>query len=155
MLAFDPAREQMVVCIDRGAPMLGDLPDLAFFDAKGEPTEYTKGCIQFCNDFETEVRRTESFCTLLKDLDLFETRKATYTPNNLDGTVGETQNIAEYFAVSEEKVKALPNEKIRELLDNGALAQIYSHLTSLIGWDKLIAIAIARQAAAPQPANVN
>jgi hypothetical protein len=155
VLALDPAREQMVVCIDRDAPMLGDLPDLAFFDAKGEATDYTKGCIQFCNDFETEVRRTESFATLLKDLDLFETRKANYTPTNADGTVGETQVIAEYFAVSEDKLKALPNEKIRELMDNGALSQIYAHLTSLIGWDKLIAIAIARQAAAPAPANVN
>ncbi len=155
VLALDPAREQMVVCIDRDAPMLGDLPDLAFFDAKGDPTDYTKGCIQFCNDFENEVRRTESFCTLLKDLDLFETRTSTYTPNNADGTPGEPQKIAEYFAVSEEKVKALPNEKIRELIDNGALSQIYSHLTSLIGWDKLIAIAINRQAAAPRPANLN
>lgn len=155
VLANDAAREQLVVCIDRDAKMLGDLPDLAFFDEKGEPTEYTKGCIQFCNDFETEARRTESFTQLLRELDLFETKTATYTPNNPDGTPGETQTVAEYFAVSEEKLKALPDAKIRELLDNGALGQIYAHLTSLTGWDRLIAIAIARQAQVPGAANLN
>ncbi|MHB8528441.1 MAG: SapC family protein [Caulobacteraceae bacterium] len=155
VLANDAAREQLVVCIDRAAPMLGVLPDLAFFDAKGEPTEYTKGCIKFCHDFETEVRRTESFSAMLKELDLFETRKATHTPMKIDGTPGETQTIAEYFAVSEAKMKALPDTKIRELLDNGAIGQIYAHLTSLIGWDRLIALAIARQNAAPTAANLN
>ena len=155
VLANDTAREQLVVCIDRAAPMLGELPDLAFFDAKGEPTDYTKNCIQFCNDFESEIRRTESFVTLLTDLDLFETRTATFTPTLADGSAGAPQTVAEYFAVSEEKMKALPDAKVRELLDNGALAQIFAHLNSLGGWDRLIAVTVQRQASAPRPANLN
>ncbi len=155
VLANDSQNSQLVVCIDRAASMLGELPDLAFFDAKGQPTEYTQGCIQFCNDFEAEARRTESFCNLLRELDLFEVRKATFTPSNADGSAGEAQQIAEYFAVSEEKLKALPEAKIKELFDNGALAQIYAHLNSLLGWDRLIALAIARQQGQPIPANLN
>lgn len=156
VLANDTSREQMVVCIDRAAPMLGELPDVALFDTAGEPTEYTKSCIQFCNDFEVEIRRTESFVNLLRDLDLFETRSATYTPPNPDGTPGETQNIAEYYAVSESKLKALPSDKVFELMQNGALSQVYAHLHSLIGWDRLIAIAIGRRINAGQrPANLN
>jgi hypothetical protein len=50
--------------------------------------------------------------------------------------------------VSEEKLNALPIEKLKELQTNGALAQIYAHLVSLVGWDKLIAVAMVRQAAA-------
>jgi hypothetical protein len=153
VLANDTTNQQLVVCIDRAAPMLGDLADLPFFDAKGEATDYTKGCIQFCNDFETEARRTEAFAGLIKDLDLFETRESTYTPTNPDGTPGEPQKIAEYFAISEAKVKALPDAKIRELVENGAMMQIYAHLMSLMGWDRLIAIAIARQQ--PGAANAN
>jgi hypothetical protein len=145
VLANDTAREQMVVCIDRSAAMLGDLPDLPFFDPAGEPTDYTKTCIQFCNDYETEIRRTDSFVSLLTELDLFETRKTTYTPTNLDGSPGQPQEIAEYFAVSEAKLKALPDDKIRAMLDNGAFTQIFAHLNSLAGWDKLISIALARQ----------
>jgi len=148
VLANDAAREQMVVCIDRNAAMLGDLPDLPFFDPAGEPTEYTRNCIQFCNDYETEIRRTESFVALLTELDLLETRKTMYTPTNLDGTAGAPQEIAEYFGVSDARLKALPDDKIRVLLENGAIAQIYAHLNSLAGWDRLIAIALARQNAA-------
>jgi hypothetical protein len=148
VLAADSSRETLVVCIDRDAQMLGDLPDLPFFDPAGQPTDYTKGCIQFCNDYEVEVRRTESFVTLLGDLDLFETRKTTYTPTNPDGSQGQPQDIAEYYAVSEDRVKALPDAKLRELMDNGALRQIFAHINSLAGWDKLISLTLAKQVAA-------
>ncbi|MBV8681531.1 MAG: SapC family protein [Caulobacteraceae bacterium] len=148
VLANDESRQQFVVCIDRDAEMLGDLPDLPFFDPSGQPTDYTKGCIQFCNDYEVEVKRTESFIDLLNGLDLLETRKTTYTPANPDGTPGTPQDIAEYYAVSEDRLKALPNEKLRELMDNGALKQIFAHINSLAGWDKLISMAITRQQAA-------
>ncbi len=123
VLANDPKGEQLVVCIDRAAPMLGDLPDMAFFDAAGEPTQYTKNCMSFCNDFEVEVRRTDSFIALLKDLDLFESRTQTYTPSNSDGSQGVPQNVAEYFAVSETKLKALPPERARSCWSTGPWAR--------------------------------
>jgi hypothetical protein len=155
VLANDEARGQMVVCIDRKASMLGDLPDLPFFDPSGQPTEYTKNCIQFCNDYEVEIRRTEQFLALLTELDLFETRKTTFTPTNPDGSSAPPQDIAEYYAVSEAKLRALPDDKVRHLLDTGAMSQIYAHLQSLLGWDRLIAVALARQNAPPAPSALN
>jgi hypothetical protein len=155
VLANDQARGQLVVCIDRASPLLGEDCELPFFDEKGEATAYTNGCIEFCNNFETEGRRTESFVNLLKDLDLFEVKRSTMTPTNPDGTPGEPQPLAEYFAVSEEKLRALPADKLHELVGNGAVAQIYAHLTSLIGWDRLVALALARAPAQPAPANLN
>ena len=68
-------------------------------------------------------------------------------------TPKEPQTIAEYFGVSEAKLAALPTEKLVELRDNGALAQIYAHLVSLGGWDRLIALAMARAPQVPAPAN--
>jgi hypothetical protein len=155
VLAANETREQMVVCIDRDAVMLGDLPDLPFFDPAGDATEYTKGCIQFCNDYEIEVRRTESFVELLKALDLFETRKTTYQPTSPEGVQGPEQTLAEYFAVSEDKLKALPDDKIRELLDNGALRQIFAHLNSLAQFDNLVNLALSKQAMPPGFGAVN
>jgi hypothetical protein len=155
VLAADDSREKLVVCIDRAAPMVGDLPDVALFDSAGQPTDYTKGCIEFCNNFETELRRTESFVKVLRDLDLFETKSASFTPANPDGSpAGPPQLVAEYYAVSDEKLKALPDAKIRDLLNTGALQQIYAHLTSLVGWERLINLAILRSAP-PEPANLN
>src|SRR3546814_14222255 len=85
-----------------------------------------------------------SFVQLLKELDLFEAKTASFTPTNADGTAGEPQKIAEYFGVSEEKLNALPAAKIVELLDNVALAQISAHLLSLVAWDIMISLALSR-----------
>ena len=45
--------------------------------------------------------------------------------------------------------------KLRELLNNGIIGQCYSHLTSLVGWDRLIAMAINRQAVDAPPVAAN
>ncbi|MBC6980209.1 SapC family protein [Caulobacter sp. 17J80-11] len=150
VFANDDQQQRMILCVDRNAPFVSDKPDVPFFE-NGEPSAYTKNAMQFCTDFETERQRTESFVKLLSDLDLFDVREAVFTPQNPDGTPGQPQKIAEYFAVSEDKLKALPIEKLAELRDNGALGQIYAHLVSLLGWDKLIALAVSR--AAPTAAN--
>lgn len=147
VFANDSAAEQMILCIDRAAEFIEEGGEMPFFDAEGKPTEYTQNCINFCNDYEVERQRTLNFVQLLKDLDLFETKTATFTPPNPDGTPGAPQTIAEYFGVSESKLLALPADKLVELRDNGALPQIYAHLVSLSGWDRLIALAMAR----PQP----
>jgi hypothetical protein len=144
VFAHDQAQNQMVLCIDRDAEFIVEGGDMPFFEANGEPSEYTKNCIEFCNNFEVERQRTVSFVQLLKDHDLFETKKATFTPTNPDGTAGEPQVIAEYFGVSEEKLNALPSDKLTALRDNGALGQIYAHILSLVGWDRLVAVAMSR-----------
>jgi hypothetical protein len=154
VLAADEPNGRMIVCIDRNSNLLAEGGDVPLFDAAGEPTEYTKNAISFCDDFENERRRTESFVTLLQELDLMETKEAFFTPTMDDGSAGEPQRVAEYFAVSEEKLKALSAEKLAELRDNGALQQIYAHLVSLAGWDRLIALAIVKQSPAGVPANL-
>lgn len=153
VFANDAAAGQMILCIDRAAEFIVEGGDMAFFNADNTPTEYTQNCIEFCNNYEIERQRTTNFVQMLKDLDLFELKTATHTPANFDGTVGETQTIAEYFGVSEEKLNALPAEKLVEMRDNGALMQIYAHLISLTGWDKLIALQVYKNFVATQAAN--
>ncbi|MBW3616995.1 MAG: SapC family protein [Proteobacteria bacterium] len=152
VFANDQTGERLIVCIDTAAEAVGENPDAPFF-VNGEPSEFTQSAIRFCEDFETERRRTESFVEVLKELDLFDVKRAMFTPRNADGTVGEPQQIAEYFGVSEEKLNALPAEKLVELRDNGALGQIYAHLISLQGWDRLIARALIRAQNRPTVAN--
>jgi hypothetical protein len=150
--ANDASAQQMVLCIDRKAKFITEGGDMPFF-VNGQPSDYTKSCMEFCNNFEMERQRTVSFVQLLKDLDLFETKTANFTPQSPEGKPGEPQKIADYFGVSEDKLNKLPADKFIELRDNGALAQIYAHLMSLVGWDRLVALAIARSATAPQAAN--
>ena len=59
--------------------------------------------------------------------------------------------IAEYYAISETKLNALPAEKFIELRDNGGLNQVYAHLNSLFGWDRIISESMLRGNMAPVP----
>ncbi|WP_395672486.1 SapC family protein [Phenylobacterium sp.] len=152
VFANDDANNQMVLCVDRNAEFVVEGGDMPFFE-DGKPSQYTQNCIEFCNNFEMERQRTLSFVQLLKDLDLFELKTANFTPQNPDGSAGQPQKIADYFGVSEEKLNKLPTEKLVELRDNGALGQIYAHLLSLVGWDRLVAVALGRASQTPQAAN--
>lgn len=154
VFANDDANQQMVLCVDRAADFIVEGGDMPFFEADGKPSDYTKSCMEFCNNFEVERQRTMSFVQLLKDLDLFELKTANFTPPpGPDGVQPPTQKIAEYFGVSEEKLNKLPADKFAELRDNGALAQIYAHLLSLVGWDRLISLALTRAQQPPAAAN--
>ena len=153
VFANDEVQKRLILCIDRDAPFIKEGGATPLF-SDGKPSPYVEQAMEFCNNFEQERLRTEAFVKLLTDLELLETRESVFTPRNPDGTPATPQKIAEYFAVSEDKLKALPIEKLAELRDNGALGQIYAHLVSLLGWDRLIAIAFQRAAAA-QPAAGN
>lgn len=152
VFANDDAQKRLILCIDRGATFLKEGGQTPLF-TDGQPSAYTQQAMEFCNNFEQERLRTESFIALLVELDLFDTREAVFTPRNPDGTAAQPQKLAEYFAVSEEKLKALSPEKLAELRDNGALGQIYAHLVSLLGWDRLIAMAFERAETQPVVAN--
>jgi hypothetical protein len=153
VFANDEEQKRLILCIDRAAPFIKEGGATPLF-IDGKPSPYVEQAMEFCNNFEQERQRTDAFVKLLIDLDLLDTREAVFTPRNPDGTAAAPQKIAEYFAVSEDKLKALPAEKLAELRDNGALGQIYAHLVSLLGWDRLIALTFQRNAAA-QPAAAN
>lgn len=153
VFANDEVQKRLILCIDRDAPFIREGGATPLF-VDGKPSPYVEQAMEFCNSFEQERQRTDAFVKLLIDLDLLDTREAVFTPRNPDGTAAPSQKIAEYFAVSEEKLKALPAEKLAELRDNGALGQIYAHLVSLLGWDRLIAMTFQRNATA-QPAAAN
>lgn len=137
VFAADQTNDNMVVCIDVDAVMIGENPDLPLFN-NDEPSEYTKNAMDFLQDFERQRRATEEFAKLLNDMDLLEEKSVTFTPNNPDGTPGETVKVADYVAVSEDKLNALPAAKFLELKQSGALAGIYAHLVSLLQWQKLV-----------------
>lgn len=152
VFANDDAQKRMILCIDRAAEFVKEGGAAPLF-VDGKPSPYTEQAMEFCNSFEQERMRTEAFVKVLTDLDLLEIRDAVFTPRNPDGTTGTPQKLADYYAVSEDKLKALPAEKLAELRDNGALGQIYAHLVSLLGWDRLIAMTFQRAAQTPAAAN--
>ena len=152
VVASNPGEDRVIICIDVDAHFLvKNGGDVKLFE-NGQPTDYTKNAIQFCENFEMERQRTESFVKQLKELDLLVERKHQYQPVNEDGSQAEPMELADYFAVDEERLRALPQETIMELLASGALQQIYAHLTSLLNWDRLLNRTMLR---APEPLAAN
>jgi hypothetical protein len=148
--AKDDQAQRMVVCIDRSASLwVEDEADVKLFE-NGEPTEFTKNCIQFCSQFDADRRQTESFLALMTENDLFDTRKVNYTPRDENGNEQPSMQVAEFFGVSDEKLKALSPAKLAELRDSGALGQIYAHVISQFNWDRMIVESITRNNAAAQ-----
>ena len=98
------------------------------FDDKGQPTEYTKGVLQFCENFEQSGQRTKAFMDELAAADIL-----------MDGEIAITQNdepdkpfvYRGFRMVDEAKLRELPAAKLEEWNKNGLLMLIHAHLFSL------------------------
>jgi hypothetical protein len=156
VFAEDRPNNRFIACIDVEAPMVvKENPDTKLFEGN-EPTQYTREAVNFLTGFEQQRRDTQEFVKRLNELDLFETAKVSVRPQQSDGTAGDPVDVAEYTAVSFDKLKALPPETLAELLASGHLAAIFIHLHSLRVWQWLIERAGRRaQARTPEPAAVN
>jgi hypothetical protein len=142
VFAADTTGDRLVLCIDRAAPMIGENPDVPLFNGN-EPSQYTQEAMEFCKEFERHRRTSENFIKLLTEMNLFEQKTVSLTNRKPDGTE-EQQTIAEYFAVDEDKLTNLPNDKFMKLKENGALGPIYAHMVSLLQWPKIIQRAMYR-----------
>ena len=86
------------------------------------------------------------FVGIIKSMNLFEQKTVAFQPRDPQGNpVGEQQKIADYMAIDEEKLNALPEAQFNELRQNGALGAIYAHILSLLGWQRIIQRALIKQ----------
>ena len=137
VFATDNQADRLLLCVDREGPMITDQPEVPFFE-NGQPTKFTQDAIEFCKEFERQRRATTDFVKLLESYDLFEQKSVNFTPRDQAGNEGAQQKVADYWAVSEEKLNQLSAEKYQELRDNGALGAVYAHLVSLLNWQRVI-----------------
>ncbi len=138
VFAADEASDRLLLCVDRAAPMVSNQPDVPFFE-NGQPSKFTTDAIEFCKEFERQRRATTDFAKIVASMDLFEQKTVTFQPRDPQGReVGPVQKVADYWAISEERLNALPAEKYVELRNNGALGACYAHLVSLLNWSKVV-----------------
>ncbi len=148
VFASDDNSDRLLLCVDRQAPMVTDQPEVPFFE-NGQPSKFTNDAIEFCKEFERQRRATAEFTAILKRFDLFEQKSVAFQPRDPQGNpVGEQQKIADYWAISEERLNGLPDNQYIELKNNGAVGAIYAHLISLLNWSRVIQRAIRAQQSA-------
>jgi hypothetical protein len=149
--ALNEPANRLVIFIDRACELFTeDNPDVPLFD-NGQPSSFTQTCIDFCRRYEADARATLAFVKRLADLDLFALRGVSHTPTPTDGSVAAPVPVAEFFAVSEARVKALSPQVLGELRDDGTLEWIYAHLLSMLVWQRLINESVIRAAASGAP----
>ncbi|MHA6289089.1 SapC family protein [Maricaulis sp. CAU 1757] len=128
--------QNSTVCIDMAAEfVVSENPERPFFDANGEPTEYTQQAIDFVSAFENDAKSTEAFVERLTALDLLE-KKDVKVANPQDPENPVT--VAEYWGVSNEKFTNLSADQLKKLHDSGDLVAITAHLISLQRWDRIL-----------------
>ena len=144
VLAGDEENDRFVVCVDEKAECVTDKnPSQKFFDGDN-PSQFTTEAFEFLKQFEQDRRATEAMIARFKQLDLFEQKEMHFQGQNPDGSPAEKQKIADYFAVSDEKLRGLDDKTIKEFFDNGFLAVINAHLISLGNWQRLVNMTLER-----------
>ncbi|MCB1644212.1 MAG: SapC family protein [Pseudomonadales bacterium] len=123
--------DQAALVVDVASERVGKNPDFPFFK-DGEVTQETRSMLDFCGQFTQEVNRTVNLCNLLKELDLLVSQTATRT-----NAKGEEEHVANFVSIDGQKVAALPGAKLEELMQNGALAAIFSQAFSMENWNRL------------------
>lgn len=144
VLAGDQANDRFVVCVDVDAECVTDkAPTQKFFD-KGETSTFTQEAFTFLQNFERDRQATQIMVEKFKELDLFEQKDMHFQGQNADGSPAERQKIADYFAVTEERLRKLDEKTLKEFSENGYLAVAHAHMISLGNWQRLVNMTLRR-----------
>ena len=126
------SQEQHVICLDGGFAGLQESTGERLFTEEGEPSKVLQQAISFVAEYADAANATATFAKALKELDLFQT-----VTIDIRTATGASSNFHGFWAVSEERLNALPDEALLDLKRKGYLAPIYAHLISMTNFSAL------------------
>jgi hypothetical protein len=139
---FSRSGDRFLLCVDEEFDGFNrDGRGQAFFGEDGELTPFVDGVLKFLQEYQSQFQRTQLFCAKVEELGLLEPMQAQIT---LDG--GERTLLGGFQAVSRERLKALPGERLAELAATDELELLYLHLQSMNNFDALRDRLVASQA---------
>ena len=122
------------LCIDEAFPGFNrDGRGQPLFGEDKKPSAYVSNVLKFLEQYQVEFRRTQAFCNKVKELGLLEPMRA---QANLPS--GERLALTGFMAVSRDKLKALPGDKLAELAKTDELELMYLHLQSMRNFSAMI-----------------
>ncbi|NNE37204.1 MAG: SapC family protein [Gammaproteobacteria bacterium] len=103
------------------------------FTQDGENTKYLNDALKFVKEFQAQYHITEKFTAKLESLGLL-------TPMNaeLKFASGKTASLGGFMLVNIERLKNLPEDKLKELVMSDELALIYMHINSLLNIKEIL-----------------
>ncbi len=129
--------------VDEAWDGFNDREGEALFDAEGRATPFLEGMAKLLDAFEQDLLRTRQLCRRVVDLDLLK-------PVQIDITLpdGQKLNAGGVQMIDEDKLKALPEATVAELLRTGMLGLLYAQLISA-GNVRRLSERLAQRMAAP------
>jgi hypothetical protein len=124
---LNPNSEELSLCFDPSAGLLGDSVDGQELFTDGQPSEATQAALGFCEQFEQAGQRTQAFIDELKKHDLL-----------MEGEVAIQQQGNDqpfvyrgFQMVNQEKLRDVRGDVLRGWAQSGLLPLLYAHLFSL------------------------
>ncbi|WP_260923807.1 SapC family protein [Novosphingobium sp. 9] len=120
-----PEAEELSLCVDPTCDLVGEQEEGAPLFDEGQPTDVTKGMLQFCENFEIAGTKTASFIAELQKHKLL-----------MDGELnieaeGKPFTYRGFQMVDETKLREVRGDVLRGWNQSGLLGMIYAHLFSL------------------------
>lgn len=120
-------QDQFTVCIDEGYAGFNTAREgKPLFDDKGEESPILKQAVDFLKDYQSHIQLTTRFCDKLAELEILQPVQA-----DIEMKTGDKFSIGGFQCVNRDKLKNLPAETVKQLLDSGELELIHIHLLSL------------------------
>lgn len=124
---LNPQSDELSLCFDPTTDLIGDFAEGDALFTDGQPSDVTKGALQFCENFEQAGFRTQQFIEDVTKHDLL-----------MDGEVSIQQpGIEQPFVyrgfrmVNQEKLRDMRGDILRTWAQNGLLPLLYAHIFSL------------------------
>lgn len=126
VLAEKQAGEDFDVYIDESYAGFDAEDGERLFTDEGENTPLLKQALEFLSNYQGEIKRTRDFVAKLQELDLLTSKVLKVERNNESPLV-----LQGFSVVDEQRLVALSDAQLGELVRNGYMGWIYSHLLSL------------------------
>jgi len=122
------------ICIDAAYKGIDAENGAPVFNADGTPAPMLERAVQLIQDYHVQMQHTNSFISRLADSGVLQEMKAEF--GTRDGS--KKFRLNGIFVVNEEKLRALDDAKVLDFFRKGEFAWIYSHLTSLSNFARML-----------------
>ncbi|KQT34644.1 multidrug transporter [Sphingomonas sp. Leaf412] len=141
-----PDAQELSLCFDPTSPTIGAFDDGDALFEGAQPTDFTKGILNFAEQFEQAAARTGQFVKEVRELDLLMEGEVTIQQDGFE----QPFVYRGFQMVNEEKLNALRGDQLRKMTQSGLLPLIYAHLFSLSLMREIFARQVS-QGKMPQP----
>jgi len=124
-------KDKYAVCIDAEAPHFQNQYGEILFTADGKPNDFSEKIINGLKVYLGEIESTKKLFSELAEKDVMTDKQINFEKDS------EKKSIGGFKVIEMEKIVALSDLEIAELVKNGAMGLIYDHLSSLANMNTL------------------